>query len=100
MIRLQQLDAHLYVFVPSCDCFGDGAVADHARVYVFPNTWPVMGTSQPAEPRSRYPPEERAVELARTLSSRRYLDGGSEMEDVAALLVEAAASFSMHTSVR
>lgn len=59
--------------------------------------------AQPAEPRSGWakePPEERAVELARTLESRRYLEGGSETEDVAALLVEAAGSLSMHTSVR
>ena len=58
--------------------------------------------AQPAEPRSGWakePPEERAVELARTLESRRYLEGGSETEDVAALLVEAAGSLSMHTSV-
>lgn len=57
---------------------------------------------QPAEPRSGWakePPEERAVELARTLESRRYLEGGSETEDVAALLVEAAGSLSIHTSV-
>lgn len=40
------------------------------------------------------------MELARTLTSRRYLDGGSETEDVAALLVEVAGSLSMHTSVR
>lgn len=62
-----------------------------------------LGDAQPAEPRSGWagdPPEERAVELARTLSSRRYLDGGSETEDVAALLVEVAGSFSLHTSVR
>lgn len=39
------------------------------------------------------------MELARTLESRRYLEGGSETEDVAALLVEAAGSLSMHTSV-
>eukprot|EP00752_Nemacystus_decipiens_P006113 g5514.t1 len=58
--------------------------------------------AEPAEPRSGWakePPEERAVELARTLESRRYLEGGSETEDVAALLVEAAGSLSMHTSV-
>lgn len=58
--------------------------------------------SQPAEPRSGWakePPEERAVELARTLESRRYLEGGSETEDVASLLVEAAGTLSMHTSV-
>lgn len=40
------------------------------------------------------------MELARTLTTRRYLDGGSETEDVAALLVEVAGSLSMHTSVR
>lgn len=58
--------------------------------------------AQPAEPRSGWakePPEERAVELSRTLESRRYLEGGCETEDVAALLVEAAGSLSMHTSV-
>jgi len=59
--------------------------------------------AQPAEPRSGWakePPDERAVELARTISSRRYLDGGVETEDLAILLVEAAGSLSMHTSVR
>ncbi|CAM9491150.1 unnamed protein product, partial [Hapterophycus canaliculatus] len=57
---------------------------------------------QPADPRSgwaRELPEERAVELARTLSSRKYLEGGAETEDVAMLLVEAAGSLSMQTSV-
>ncbi|CAM9524584.1 unnamed protein product, partial [Laminaria digitata] len=59
-------------------------------------------TAQPAAPRSGWsgePPEERAVELARTLTTRRYLDGGSETEDVAALIVEIAGSLSMHTSI-
>lgn len=58
---------------------------------------------QPAEPRSGYardPPEERAVELARILSVRRYLDGGADTEDVATLLVEAAGTLSIQTPVR
>lgn len=69
----------------------------------FPISGVRNGIAQPAEPRGGRagdPPEERAVDMARTLSSRRYLDGGSETEDVAALLVEAAGSLSMHTSVR
>ncbi|CAM9489980.1 unnamed protein product [Scytosiphon promiscuus] len=56
----------------------------------------------PADPQSgwaRELPEERAVELARTLSSREYLEGGPETEDVAMLLVEAAGTLSMQTSV-
>ncbi|CBN78893.1 conserved unknown protein [Ectocarpus siliculosus] len=58
--------------------------------------------AEPAEPRSGYakdPPEERAVELARMLSARRYLDGGADMEDVATLLVEAAGTLSIQTPV-
>lgn len=59
-------------------------------------------TAKPADPRTwrgRDAPEERAIELCRVLSSRGCLDGGRDTEELATLMVEAAASFSIHTPV-
>lgn len=60
----------------------------------------IAQAADPRKWRGREAPEERALELWRTLSARGYLDGGRDTEELAALMVESAGSFSAHTSVR